>query len=991
MSVFFSRFTAWWRGTTTNHTTTSSSHSNLDSKFKVAPALTSNKKSVTTSTSTQQATQAHATPTEQAASPVTASTSSKFRVLPFITVLGLASIASWANAAVVDSIKNTAKTTQQESWEIAFSQSLSNATLKNDNKKNVLVITLPKSSLGNSIKYPYRVASSVVSRIDYNQLKNGNLEINFYLTSDVKASIKTNKNSIRLTINHQKQRDIKKLIVAIDAGHGGKDPGAVGKVLGLYEKDVTWDVAQKLYKLLEQDPNYTPTYTRSSDTFIAVTERPNVARRQKANLLISIHADSAENTNAIGSSVWVLSTARANTETGRLLESQNSSSLLGGAATIISDNPNITRDVLDLQFASQQRISTLLANSVLKQFSQIANLSRKTPQYASLGVLRSPDIPSILIETGFVSNQYEEAKLATPRYREEIALAIYNGLEDFRVANSYLYLDQSNFGQVTMREDKNGRQLVSGDAATSDINAPSVVTGTTTYKVQAGDSLYKIADKFGISFSQLLAVNNFQSETIFVGQVINVPSVQTTSLPEVNQQVNFEQTTTYTVKAGDNLTAIALRNKLSLDDLLKANPDLDSSKPLFVGRKITIPKSTAVDDNDDNYVSVTKLVDSGKRYKVQAGDNATLIARRFDISLKDLAEFNNLQPNLILVGTTLKIPQIVVTKEKGNATNSSKATSSSTSTSSSSSTTSKATTTSSTNTTSNSSNNASSNSSDRPVISHKVGRGESFSTIANKYGMSLNELLTLNNLTRTTAFFGETIKVIDYKAPAPSNNSSNSKDNSKASSSKATNTSNSSSNNTTNQENRPIITHKVARGESFALIAQKYGMKLSELKELNNLTRDTAFVGESLKVIDYKVTVPATTNSGNSSKATSTTKAPTPATTGSAPQVEHKVARGESFALIAQKYGMKVSELKQLNNLSRDTAFVGETLKVIDYKGVTQPKTLTHVVKSGENLTVIANKYGMTLDELRKLNNLTRDVAVIGQKLQVIDYKSVGK
>lgn len=974
MSKFFSRFTAWWRGETGNHPT--SPHALLNLFPKSAPRTSSACSSSLRVTPVQYPTSA--TIQSQIAQTAPQSSRYKLRILPLLALLGFASLTPLAQAAVVDAIKNTAKTTQQESWEIAFSQSLSNATLKNDSKQNVLVVTLPKSSLGNSIKYPYRVASSVVSRIDYNQLKNGNLEINFYLTSEVKASIKTSKNTIRLTINHQKQRDIKKLIVAIDAGHGGKDPGAIGKVLGLYEKDVTWDVAQKLYKLLEQDPNYAPTYTRNSDTFIAVTERPNVARRQKANLLISIHADSAENPNAIGSSVWVLSTARANTETGRLIESQNSSSLLGGAATIISDNPNITRDVLDLQFTSQQRISTLLANSVLQQFSSIANLSRKTPQYASLGVLRSPDIPSILIETGFVSNQYEEAKLATSRYREEIALAIYNGIENFRVANSYLYLDQSNFSQVTMREDKNGRQLVAGDAATSDINAPSVVTGTTTYKVQAGDSLYKIADKFGISFSQLLAANNFQSETIFVGQVINVPSVQTTSLPEVNQQVNFEQTTTYTVKGGDNLTTIALRNKLSLEDLIKANPDLDSSKPLFVGRKIIIPKSTAVDDNDDNYVAVTKLVDSGKRYKVQIGDNATLIARRFDISLKDLAEFNNLQPNLIIVGTTLKIPQIVVTKEKGNATNSDKTSSSSTTSNSSSTSTNK---TSSNNTTSSNSNTTTN---DRPVITHKVGRGESFSTIANKYGMNLNELLALNNLTRTTAFFGESIKVIDYKAPAPSSTPANSKDNGKAPSSKESNSTN------LNSENRPIITHKVARGESFALIAQKYGMNLAELKELNNLTRDTAFVGESLKVIDYKVTVPATNNSSNSSKGNSTSKTPTPANT-SAPQVEHKVARGESFALIAQKYGMKVSELKQLNNLTRDTAFVGETLKVIDYKGVTQPKTLTHVVKSGENLTVIANKYGMTLDELRKLNNLTRDVAVIGQKLQVIDYKSVSK
>lgn len=200
-------------------------------------------------------------------------------------------------------------------------------------------------------------------------------------------------------------------IIAIDPGHGGKDPGAIGRKLKTYEKNVTLAIAKELKYLLDKDPNFDAVLTRKGDYYISVSQRSEIARKQKANFLISIHADSSLSPQLRGASVWVLSNRRANSEMGRWLEdSEKQSELLGGAGTVLSSHNEkyLDQTVLDLQFGHSQRVGYELGRIVLKRFAKITTLSRNTPQHASLGVLRSPDIPSILVETGFLSNATEE-------------------------------------------------------------------------------------------------------------------------------------------------------------------------------------------------------------------------------------------------------------------------------------------------------------------------------------------------------------------------------------------------------------------------------------------------------------------------------------------------------------------------------------------------------------------------------------------------------
>lgn len=222
----------------------------------------------------------------------------------------------------------------------------------------------------------------------------------------------------------------RQVVVAIDAGHGGQDPGAIGQK-GYREKDVTLNVARKLETRLRNDPMFKPVLTRNGDYFISVAGRSEVARKQGADMLVSIHADSAPNRTAKGASVWVLSTRRANSELGKWLEqSEKQSELLGGAGDALADgaDPYLSQTVLDLQFGNSQRVGYDVAVSVISELKKVGSLHKRTPEHASLGVLRSPDIPSILVETGFISNASEEQLLISDAYQEKLAAAIHAGL-----------------------------------------------------------------------------------------------------------------------------------------------------------------------------------------------------------------------------------------------------------------------------------------------------------------------------------------------------------------------------------------------------------------------------------------------------------------------------------------------------------------------------------------------------------------------------------
>jgi len=234
-----------------------------------------------------------------------------------------------------------------------------------------------------------------------------------------------------------------KVTIAIDAGHGGEDFGASGKKK-TREKKVVLSIAKELKKLIDKDPQMRSYMTRKSDYYVSLRKRTKLARQANADLFVSIHADAFRRPSARGASVYALSQRGASSETARwLANKENSADLIGGAS--ISDRENDVAGVLlDMQMDKTLEFSLSFGGQVLKEMKKIASLHSKTVQTAGFVVLKSPDIPSILVETGFISNPYEERKLRSSKYQKQVARAIYKGIQQFLKIEKTAFLSPSS-------------------------------------------------------------------------------------------------------------------------------------------------------------------------------------------------------------------------------------------------------------------------------------------------------------------------------------------------------------------------------------------------------------------------------------------------------------------------------------------------------------------------------------------------------------------
>jgi N-acetylmuramoyl-L-alanine amidase len=306
------------------------------------------------------------------------------------------------------------------------------------------------------------------------------------------------------------------IIVAIDAGHGGRDPGAIGPT-GLQEKKITLAIAHYLAALLRKDPQFVPVLIRSSDQFIPVGDRSTLARQQGAQLLISIHADGAVNRQARGSSIWVLSNQRAYREVDRWL-TQPSPQLLGGTAPLLAKprDSHLHHALLDLQFGHSQQVGQQVAIAVLQELAKVVPLHKQEPGYASFGVLQSPDIPSLLVESGFITHRDEERLLKRSKHQQQIAGALYRGIKRYFQAAQRLQpapIQQcSKLAQTTTI-----RKPLPCAPQTQAASKPSV------HVVQRGESLCSIATRYGLSWHTLQHHNRLNSSGLQAGQKIEIP------------------------------------------------------------------------------------------------------------------------------------------------------------------------------------------------------------------------------------------------------------------------------------------------------------------------------------------------------------------------------------------------------------------------------------------------------------------------------------
>ncbi|MBA2779215.1 N-acetylmuramoyl-L-alanine amidase [Billgrantia kenyensis] len=295
------------------------------------------------------------------------------------------------------------------------------------------------------------------------------------------------------------RRDI---IIAIDPGHGGEDPGAIGPG-GTREKDVVLEISRRLQRLVDNTEGFRAVMIRDGDYFIGLRQRTQIAREQKADFFVSIHADAFTSPQPNGSAVYALSQRGATSETAQwLAESENRADLIGGVDGNLSlkDKDEMLRGVLlDLTMTATLNDSLSIGGQVLDQLGKVNRLHRSRVEQAGFRVLKSPDIPSLLIEAGFISNPDEERRLRDSGHQQRLAESIFAGIESHFRGNpppaSLLAWQRDNRRTPSSNE----------------------------YRIQPGDTLSQIAARHGVPVGQLKQANEINGDVIRVGQVLRIP------------------------------------------------------------------------------------------------------------------------------------------------------------------------------------------------------------------------------------------------------------------------------------------------------------------------------------------------------------------------------------------------------------------------------------------------------------------------------------
>ena len=562
-------------------------------------------------------------------------------------------------------------------------------------------------------------------------------------------------------------RSSERIVIAIDPGHGGQDPGAIGKN-GLREKQVTIAIATKLRDLLNRDGNFKAVMTRERDYFISVGGRSEIARGKDAQLLVSIHADAAPNRSAKGASVWVLSNRRANSEMGRWLEDhEKQSELLGGAGEVLSGNNNdryLSQTVLDLQFGHSQRVGYDVASRVLREMGRISPLHKRRPEHASLGVLRSPDIPSLLVETGFISNPTEERLLGSSSHQTKVATAIYHGIRSYyrdhpAARSTPAPQPPARSSSVSQPEPvrSSAGSSASSKAPVVDIDQPGPIVEKAPVKVSSsaakaqvhvvkrGETLTRIAEQYDTDVATLKRLNRMKSGELLVGQKLKLPSAASSSSaevtgsrprppvvdqpePVVESRAAASATTVHTVTRGETLLRIAEKYDTTLAELRSLN-NLKRDQ-VNVGQKLKVPsgKAASAPVSSKSAADSSKAPSRGKLevYQVQRGDTLGKIAARYAVSMETIKFANQMHNNQVQVGQKLKIPLDGAAPKESDQ-DSGKASSKS-------------------------------KESARPSH-HKVKAGETLSGIADRYGVGLSQLRKYNHLKSDQVNVGQSLKI----------------------------------------------------------------------------------------------------------------------------------------------------------------------------------------------------------------------------------------
>lgn len=451
------------------------------------------------------------------------------------------------------------------------------------------------------------------------------------------TAVSVNEVIARPKVAPQTQQEAGPIIIAIDAGHGGEDPGASG-YRGTREKNITLEIANRLKEIVDKNPRMKSFMIRKGDYYIDLHKRREMARSVKADIFISIHADAFTKKSASGLSVFALSQSGATSAMASALATKENSSDLIGGVSLAGKDALLAQVLVDLSMNNTISESVNLGGRVLSKLGGIGKLHSRRVEQAGFAVLKSADIPSILIETGFITNPEEERNLKSSRYQQKLASAVYRAIDDyfsqtpFRSNASFASTSYTGPDYKFLVTPKSKRSSKFKD---SNISAQS-------HTVVRGDSLSKIAQRYGISVAKLKSINGLRSNTVLLGQRLKLASSDASS-----DLTNVSRSGNHVVKRGDSLSKISSRYNVTIRALKSANNLRKDT--VFLGQKLRIP-------GGKTRSSGSKSPANPSTHKVKLGDTLSEIALLYGLTMTKIMRANQLSSRSVLLGQVLKIP-----------------------------------------------------------------------------------------------------------------------------------------------------------------------------------------------------------------------------------------------------------------------------------------------------------------------------------------------
>ncbi len=472
--------------------------------------------------------------------------------------------------------------------------------------ENILTIKFTDATFSKSIPAEIILDKPGIKKIIFYDTKNDTVKIEFILDNHLKADVFKLKKILdkpqrvvidivldipaqELNIKEQLPKLIQRKIIVIDPGHGGEDPGAVGKK-GTYEKNIVLVIGREIKKAVNKLPGYRAVLTRDGDYYVSFNKRLQIAKDLNASLFISVHADAARNRTAKGSSVYCLSNGAASSEAAKLMaNNENLSDIIGGVPNGEGKNES-DQIILNMFQTNTINLSKTYAGTLISQLDRVNSLKHKKVQEAPFRVLKLPDIPAVLIETAYISNAQEERLLKTDGFQKKLAGAVAASVTEYLSGTASIptVSDAANYNDnADGAGDKEELQVVDGPAIK-----------TTFYKVRRGDTIFSVARNFKTKTATLLRLNKMKkNDVLIVGRKILVPANLVQKPPDRQLRIHsyrvknsgaMKASRIYTVKKGDTLFSIAKNNSTTIEEIRKIN-NIRSSDNLFYGQRIKLP------------------------------------------------------------------------------------------------------------------------------------------------------------------------------------------------------------------------------------------------------------------------------------------------------------------------------------------------------------------------------------------------------------------